>query len=260
MIGFFDSGVGGLSVWSAFQEEAPTLPLLYFADQEYCPYGEKSHDELIDRADKITAFLIAKGAKIIVVACNTATAAAIEFLRNKYTIPFVGMEPAIKTAALASSTKAVGVLATEGTFSGRLFNETKEKYAKGVNVIIQAGKGMVDLVENQLIGTPTSHKVLAGLLVEMITHNVDHIVLGCTHYPFLKNDIQEIVGSEVKLIDPAPAVVRQIKRIIKKENLVFDNNGKYQFYTSNPNVSMFQEQVIHLVHMAKNNRFITCTF
>ncbi|AZQ61302.1 glutamate racemase [Flammeovirga pectinis] len=258
MIGFFDSGVGGLSVWRAFQKEAPTIPLLYFADQEFCPYGEKSHDELIERADKIAEFLISKGAKIIVVACNTATAAAIEFLRNKYPIPFVGMEPAIKTAALASTSKAVGVLATEGTFSGRLFNETKEKYAKGVNVIIQAGKGMVDLVENQLIGTSAAHKVLKNLLVEMIAQDVDHIVLGCTHYPFLKNDIQEIVGTEVTLIDPAPAVVRQIKRIIDKENLVFDNNEKYQFYTTNNNVSVFQQQVIQLVPITKNNTFNTC--
>lgn len=252
MIAFFDSGLGGLSVWRQLYNDLPHQSLLYFADQKYIPYGSKSKEELIDRAVKITDFLIEKGATIIVVACNTATAAVISFLRENYTIPFVGMEPAIKPAAIASTTKSIGVLATEGTFSGDLFKQTKEKYTKGVKVLIQPGKGMVELVENGLCGTDSAVEILKPLVAPMLEENVDQIVLGCTHYPFLKNDLQKLVGPKVTLIDPAPAVVKQIKRIIGD----FDNAEKevaYYFYTSAESTQSLAEGVQTLVHPINNS-------
>ncbi|NME68534.1 glutamate racemase [Flammeovirga aprica] len=238
MIAFFDSGLGGLSVWNTFYEQMPEQSMLYFADQKYIPYGSKTKEALIERAYKITDFLISKGATIIVVACNTATAAVIKSLREKYDIPFVGMEPAIKPAALASKTKSIGVLATEGTFSGELFKQTKEKFTKGINVIVQPGYGMVELVEEGMMGTENAIAVLKPLVVPMLQEKVDQIVLGCTHYPFLKEDIQKIVGVEVNLIDPAPAVVKQIKRVMSAP--LAEAEPKYHFFTSNDSITNFQ--------------------
>ncbi|MBD0401020.1 glutamate racemase [Flammeovirga sp. EKP202] len=245
MIAFFDSGLGGLSVWKTYYQQVPQQSMLYFADQKYIPYGSKTKEELIDRAIKITDFLISKGATIIVVACNTATAAVIKPLREKYSIPFVGMEPAIKPAAISSQTKSIGVLATEGTFSGELFQQTKEKFTKGINVIVQPGYGMVELVEEGLMRTPKAKELLEPLVHPMLKENVDHIVLGCTHYPFLKDDLQEIVGEKVQLIDPSPAVVKQINRLLPDPLL--NKEAKYQFYTSSPNVVSFQAGVEKLI-------------
>ncbi|WP_044205432.1 glutamate racemase [Flammeovirga sp. OC4] len=250
MIAFFDSGLGGLSVWKTYYQQVPEQSMLYFADQKYIPYGSKTKEELLDRAIKITDFLISKGATIIVVACNTATAAVIKLLREKYAIPFVGMEPAIKPAAMSSKTKTIGVLATEGTFSGELFQQTKEKFTKGVNVIIQPGYGMVELVEEGLMRTPKAKELLMPLVHPMLKENVDHIVLGCTHYPFLKEDIQEIVGKNVELIDPSPAVVKQIIRLMPE--LVLDKAAKYQFYTSSSDLKSFQNGVEKLIGQNTN--------
>ncbi|KXX69945.1 glutamate racemase [Flammeovirga sp. SJP92] len=245
MIAFFDSGLGGLSVWKTFQAQYPNYTTLYYADQQYIPYGSKTKEELIERAVKITDFFIENGASIIVVACNTATAAVIKSLRAQYNIPFVGMEPAVKPAALSSKTKAIGVLATEGTFSGELFKQTKEKFTKGVNVIVQPGYGMVELVEEGAAGTSKSLDVLTPLVTPMINENVDQIVLGCTHYPFLKEDIQKIVGEKVNLIDPAPAVVKQIKRLMP--NVTNEEKVIHQFFTSSPDLVSFKAGVEKLI-------------
>ncbi|WP_281613710.1 glutamate racemase [Flammeovirga sp. SubArs3] len=255
MIGLFDSGYGGLSVFRVLKETLPDTPLIYYADHEHCPYGQKSKEYLINRAEKITEVLIEQGAEIIVVACNTATAAAIDHLRNSYDIPFVGMEPAIKPAALSSITKAVGVLATEGTFSGKLFNETKEKYAKDIKVVIQPGTGLVELVEAHKMHTYKSWQVLYPLLKKMKEENVDQIVLGCTHYPFLFEDIQKLAGEHVTLIDPAPAVAKQVVRI-KETILDFPKKGKaqfYQFITSHADVKNFRASVLKLVDVNGDN-------
>lgn len=259
MVAFFDSGLGGLSVLKAFYDKMPEQPILYFADQEYIPYGSKSKAFLIERAIKITEFLIDKGATIIVVACNTATAAVIQFLRDNYTIPFVGMEPAIKPAALASVSKTIGVLATEGTFSGDLFLNTKEKYTKGVNVIIQPGFGMVELVEEGLMGTERAQEVLKPLITPMQREQVDQIVLGCTHYPFLKEDIQQIVGEEVTLIDPASAVVNQIKRQMKSISIT-DKKKQNLFYTSLPTTRSLEKGVETLIGTIVNAHYYNVLF
>ncbi|MFH2141423.1 MAG: glutamate racemase [Bacteroidota bacterium] len=218
-IGVFDSGVGGLSVWKEIVELLPNESIIYYADSGNCPYGTKSREEIIKLSEKIVEFLIKKSCKLIVVACNTATAAAIDYLRLNYSIPFVGMEPAIKPAAIQSKTGNIGVLATENTFKGRLFNETSRKYANDKNLYIQIGYGLVDIVENGKINTKDSYSILEKYIQPMLDKNVDQIVLGCTHYPFLMEQIKEIVGTKSGIINPAPAVARQVENILDKQQI-----------------------------------------
>ncbi|ANQ49360.1 glutamate racemase [Flammeovirga sp. MY04] len=253
MIGIFDSGYGGLSVQKAVMQLMPTTSIVYFADHQYCPYGRKSKEELIERAFFIVDALIEQGAQLIIVACNTATAAAIDTLREKYDIPFVGMEPAIKPAALASTSKKVGVLATEGTFSGKLFKQTKEKFAQGVEVIIQEGVGLVELVEKGLMGTYKAHQVLYPIIAKMKAHRVDHLVLGCTHYPFLKDDIQKMLGDKVRLIDPSPAVAQQAQRLYQKDESKPEIKKYYRFITSGLKVKEYRRNILQLLQLDEEN-------
>ena len=194
MIEVFDSGVGGLSVWRELYKVMPQEEYLYVSDSGYCPYGPKSREEVIERAVAITGFLISNGAEIIVVACNTATAAAINWLRSHYTIPFVGMEPAVKPAALNTRTGAIGVLATKGTFKGELYLRTLHKFASNAKVLEQVGEGLVELVESGETDTPQARELIGKYIKPMLEQNADHIVLGCTHYPFLENVIREFAG------------------------------------------------------------------
>ena len=220
-VGIFDSGVGGLSVWRELVKLLPNENFLYVSDNAYCPYGRKSVEEITDRAFKITDFFIERGVKIVVVACNTATAAAIDSLRLKYpNIPFVGMEPAVKPAALHSETGIIGVLATNGTFKGRLYNRTLERFATDVKVIEQTGDGLVEIVESGDFNSDYSHKLLEKYIVPMLDNGVDHIVLGCTHYPFLAKQIKEITGNKVKIVDPSPAVALHTMNILTDYNIL----------------------------------------
>ena len=235
-IGVFDSGVGGLSVWRELVKFLPDEDIIYVADSANCPYGNKSQKEVIELSNRIALFLLEKGCKLIVVACNTATAAAIDYLRKHYSIPFVGMEPAVKPAALSSKTRAVGILATAGTFKGHLFNETKERFASDVKVIEQVGEGLVDAVENGTADSPETKRLLQSYIQPMLDANVDHIVLGCTHYPFLIPQIKEIAKDRIVIIDPAPAVAKHVKHLLEENGL----GGKtkdfisptYSFYTT----------------------------
>ncbi len=234
-IGVFDSGVGGLSVWRELVKLMPNEDVIYVADSANCPYGNKSQDEVIALSDRIVSFLLAKGCKLIVVACNTATAAAIDYLRAHYSIPFVGMEPAVKPAALSSKTGAVGILATAGTFKGRLFNETKERFASDVKVIEQVGEGLVDAVENGTTDSAETKQLLQSYIQPMLDANVDHLVLGCTHYPFLIPQIKEIAKDRIVILDPAPAVAKHTKHLLEENEL--DNKDKektpfYSFYST----------------------------
>lgn len=214
MIGIFDSGVGGLTVFKELVTLLPHQHYIYFADNANCPYGTKSHDEIILLSDRIAKFLINKGANIIVVACNTATAAAIDYLRANYNIPFVGMEPAIKPAALGTKTNSIGVLATAGTFNGKLYRETSQKFAAHVKVNYQVGEGLVELVEQGKANTPEAKVLLMNYIQPMLNENIDHLVLGCTHYPFFIPVLKEILPSHITVIDPAPAVALQTKRVL----------------------------------------------
>ena len=233
-IGIFDSGIGGVSVWKELITALPNEHVIYYADSANCPYGPKKKDNIIKLASNVVDFLIEKKCKIIIVACNTATAAAIEFLRSKYPLPFIGMEPAVKPAALDSKTKSIAILATEGTFNGRLYNDTSRKYAKDVVLNVMVGEKLVEIVENGLINNLASKKYLADVLTPLIGKNIDRLVLGCTHYPFLMDSLKEILPENIKIIDPAPAVVKQAKKILGQFNLLNEEKIKpyYQFYST----------------------------
>jgi len=213
-IGVFDSGVGGLTVLAELVRMLPNFSYLYFADAAFCPYGSKSNEQILQRARIATDFLLAKGCQLVVVACNTATAAAISSLRNSYSIPFVGMEPAIKPAAQTTKTKIIGVLATAGTFNGKLYQETVQRYAQGVEIIYRVGDGLVELVEKAKHKSPAARELLMKYIEPMISANADHIVLGCTHYPFFIHILNEIVPPNISIVDPAPAVALQTQRIV----------------------------------------------
>lgn len=240
-IGVFDSGTGGLSVLKELLKDLPNEKFIYFADSANCPYGSKSHSEIIRLSSEIVNFLMSKNCKIIVVACNTATAAAIDWLRGNYKLPFIGMEPAIKPAALNSKTKSIGVLATAGTFKGRLYIETSRKYASDVNVCYQVGEGLVELVEKGQYNSPEAEKLLLKYIQPMLDCNIDQLVLGCTHYPFFKPLLKTILPDNVEIIDPAPAVSKQAVRILAESGLVNKDIGKdlpLEFYSSSSTITL----------------------
>ena len=213
-IGIFDSGVGGLSVWKEILKLMPDAHFLYVSDGAYCPYGPRPAEEVIERARAITKFLINRGSDIIVVACNTATAAAIDTLRREFDIPFIGMEPAVKPAILNSKSGVVGVLATKGTFGGRLYSNTLHKYALGAKVLEQIGDGLVELVERGEYKGDNVNILLHKYIDPMVKEGADHIVLGCTHYPFLIKEIEKITGERIAIVDPAPAVAKHLLELI----------------------------------------------
>lgn len=233
-IGIFDSGLGGLSVWKEIAKQLPHESLLYYADSAHCPYGPRSAEEIIELTSRITAYLLEHDCKLIVVACNTATAAAIQHLRQQYQVPFVGMEPAVKPAALHTRSRHIAVLATAGTFKGKLYRETMQRYADGVQVHIQVGKGLVELVEQGKLYSDETRQLLHTYLDPMLEVGIDQLVLGCTHYPFLRPLIEEIVGVEVAVIDPAPAVAKQVQRILAESDLQADSTAvpRYRFATN----------------------------
>ena len=218
-VGIFDSGLGGLTVWRELRRQLPNEDLLYFADSRNCPYGPKPPETIQKLACHIVDGMMEAGCKMVVVACNTATAAAIDMLRQNYSIPFVGMEPAIKQAALNTKTGKVGVLATKGTFNGRLYKETSRKYANNIEVVVQIGTGLVELVEANEYETDKARVLLKKYVEPMVERGVDQIVLGCTHYPFFKPQIEQMVGSGIAVIDPAPAVAKHAADVLAEHGL-----------------------------------------
>ncbi|MDP3312026.1 glutamate racemase [Lutibacter sp.] len=233
-IGFFDSGIGGTSIWKEVIKILPNENTIYLADSINAPYGEKSNDEIIALSVKNTEFLISKGCKLIVVACNTATTNSIDFLRKNYTIPFIGIEPAIKPAALFSKTGAIGILATKGTLTSKLFEKTTYEYTKNITTIKQDGEGLVALIENGKLGSKELDKLLTIYLKPMLQFNIDHLVLGCTHYPYLIPQIKKIIGNNITIIDSGEAVARQTKTVLEKFNLCSNSltTGNHQLYSN----------------------------
>jgi glutamate racemase len=234
-IGIFDSGVGGLSVLKAVHKELPHENLIYLADQAHVPYGSRSLDDVRNLSEAVTRFLLDQGAKVIVVACNTASAASLRFLRNKYsTIPFVGMEPAVKPAAETTHTGKVGVLATPATFQGELYTSVVERFAKGVELYQHTCPGLVSQIEAGRLNTGKTKRILKVALQPMLSAGIDTVVLGCTHYPFVMPLIQKLVGKEVRVIDPAPAIARQVQRVILKQELLNEQNeiGTIEYFTT----------------------------
>lgn len=235
MIGIFDSGVGGLSVLRAVHELLPAESLIYVADQAHVPYGSRSLNEVRAFSESITRYLLDQGAKLVVVACNAASAAALHYLRNVFPdIPFVGMEPAVKPAAEHTHSGVVGVLATPATFQGELYASVLERFANGVTVLQDTCPGLVMAVEAGEVDTPKVHGILDRALIPMLEQGIDTIVLGCTHYPFVIPTIEEIAGPSVRVIDPAPAVARQVEHLLKMRQLenLHPPGGEARFLTT----------------------------
>lgn len=219
-IGVFDSGVGGVSVLQAIRRRLPLENLIYLADQAHVPYGPRSLEEVRAYSEKITDYLLSQGAKIIVVACNTASAAALQYLRSNFrAVPFVGMEPAVKPAAESTQSGMVGVLATPATFQGVLYASVVERFANDVTVLQHTCPGLVSQIEDGHLGTDETRSILEDALFPMIDSGIDTVVLGCTHYPFVIPVIQDIVGARVRVIDPAPAIARQVERVLDRYEL-----------------------------------------
>ena len=214
VVGIFDSGSGGLSVLREIRKVLPSGNFIYYADNANCPYGEKSEAFIRDRARAITKLLMARGAQVIVVACNTATGAAIATLRSEFDIPFIGMEPAVKPAALGTRSGVIGVLATAGTLKASKYLNTKGLYQDNVRIEEHVGEGFVQLVERGELDGPEVERVVRASLQPLLDAGADTIVLGCTHYPFLRPVIQRLAGPDVRVIDPAPAVAQQLLRIL----------------------------------------------
>ena len=219
-IGIFDSGSGGLSVYREIVKLLPQERYVYFSDNAHCPYGEKTAAYIQERGRIITEILLGLGADIIVVACNTATAAAIATLRAEYpAIPFIGMEPAVKPAALGTETGVIGVLATAGTLKGSKYLNTRGRFEDDVRIVEHVGEGFVELVENGILDGPEAYETVRASLQPLLDAGADRIVLGCTHYPFLRPVIEAIAGPGVQVIDPAPAVARQTVRVLAERGI-----------------------------------------
>jgi glutamate racemase len=247
IIGVYDSGAGGLTVLKELVRILPAQSFIYFADTANCPYGPRGKDEIIKISTQITNFLISKGSRLIVVACNTATASAIDHLRANYKIPFVGMEPAVKPAAIATKTKAIGVLATEGTFHGRLYKETTAKYAKSINVIYEVGNGLVELVEQGKSNSKEAKTLLKKYIRPMLNENIDHLVLGCTHYPFFIPVLKEILPKSVSIINPAPAVAKQAQKVLFDLNSIpCSNNEPFIHFYSSGSIEVLKKLIIEI--------------
>lgn len=223
VIGIMDSGVGGLSVFREIRKALPGEHYIYYSDNAHCPYGEKSQEYIRERLDTITRFFLSKGAEVMVLACNTATAAGVEYLRETYPIPFIGMEPAVKPAALGTETGVIGVLATAGTLKGGKYLNTKGRFSGQVRVVEHVGKGFVEFVESGILDGPKAESVVRTSLEPLLREGADRIVLGCTHYPFLLQTLQkvseELGYSRVQFIDPAPAIAQRLVQVMKEKGI-----------------------------------------
>ncbi len=218
-IGIYDSGVGGLSVWRAIRHRLPNESLLYLGDGKHCPYGLRSTVEIQTLAQRAVEELLGRGAKMIVVACNTATNAAIEMLRAKYpNIPIVGMEPAVKPACLNTKTGVVGVLATQSSIEGDMFQRTASKYGDNIEIVARFGRGFVELVEQNMEGSQQAEDVVREVVEELTQRGADQIVLGCTHYPFL-SDVISRIAPHAEIVEPSKAVARQVEKRLEEFGL-----------------------------------------
>lgn len=256
-IGVFDSGIGGTSIWTEIVTRLPYENTIYLADSKNAPYGDRSKKEIIALSSKNTERLINLGAKIIVVACNTATANAIDYLRSTYDIPFIGIEPAIKPAALQSQSKTIGILATKGTLNSNLFHNTMEKYAQNVTVIEVIGEGLVPLIEKGKLDDHALKKLLKSYIEPMINAGIDYLVLGCSHYPYLIPLLREILPKKVQIIDSGLAVAKQTEAVLSTNKTLKNNQkGIHRLY-SNKDVLILESFVSRFRESALNSNQIT---
>ncbi|MFW5692032.1 MAG: glutamate racemase [Chloroflexota bacterium] len=245
-IGVLDSGVGGLSVLREIHRLLPDYPTLYFADQLHVPYGPRSNEELLTFVDAITRFLLARGARVVVLACHAASAAALYTLRQRYpAVPFVGIEPAVKPAVTRSREQRVGVLTTWATAEGSLYRRVLERFAGGAQVITQVAPELVDLVERGTANTPEGQRLIMEIVQPLMAAGADEIVLACTHFPFLMESIRRAAGPDVELVDPGPAVARQVARVLPADVQPAAQPPRY-FTSGDP--GRFREQIRRLIH------------
>lgn len=239
-IGLFDSGIGGTSIWRAIHDLLPYENTLFLGDSINAPYGQKTRDEIIQLSRKNVEWLLNHNAKLIIVACNTATTNAITELRNEYNVPFIGIEPAIKPAALQTKTGVIGVLATQGTLQSIKYTEAQIQYPH-VQFINQIGYGIVQLIEEGGLFTTEMESLLKSYVTPMITLNIDYLVLGCTHYPYLQPILQKILPTNVKIIDSGKAVALRTLKILQEHHLLKteQTTGYSKFYT-NKNTEILQ--------------------
>ena len=232
-IGLFDSGIGGTSIWKEIHKLLPFEDTIYLADSFNAPYGLKSQEEIIQLSKKNTEFLLNNNCKIIVVACNTATTNAIKVLRSTYDVPFIGIEPAIKPAANNTQTHTIGILATKGTLNSDLFNKTASSLVN-VKIVEQIGHGLVQLIENGDIESSEMNELLKSYLIPMVEKNIDYLVLGCSHYPYLIPQIEKLIPKNIKIIDSGEAVANQTKNVLFNNNLlnIDHKNVSNVFYTN----------------------------
>lgn len=240
-IGIFDSGIGGTSIWKEIQKLLPNENTIYLADSKNAPYGAKSKEEILELSIKNTELLLQKKCKLIVVACNTATTNAIDYLRANYKVPFIGIEPAIKPAALRTKTKKIGILATKGTLSSSLFHSTSKMFADGITVLEQEGTGLVELIEAGEINSKTTTELLKRYIDPMLAEDIDCLVLGCTHYPYLIPVLRKLLSQRITIIDSGEAVARQTNAILIKNHLLAEegSSSNYMFF-SNSNVEVLK--------------------
>ena len=265
MIGVFDSGVGGLSVLREIHKQIPNQPTIYFADQKNVPYGPRSAKEVQAFSHSVCDYLVSRGAKVIVVACNTATAAAINWLRETYPaeISFVGMEPAIKPAATITKTGRIGVMATAGTFKSQRYAALMTRFAKDVQLFENSCVGLVEQIESGDLDSADTYELLTSFINPMLEEGIDALILGCTHYPFVLPAIKSIVGDSVTVIDPAPAVARQTARLIQSDKNDAANRPVVREYSTSGNFIEFISSVNRLQNISENktkvgqNRFIS---
>lgn len=247
-IGIFDSGIGGTSIFKEIHALLPNENCIYLADSINAPYGNKSKEDIIKLSIKNTEYLINKGCKIIVIACNTATTNAIDYLRANYNIPFIGIEPAIKPAALNTQTKAIGILATKGTLSSQLFHETTDLYSEGIKIIEQEGDGIVQLIESGELNSIGMKSLLEIYLKPMLDQNIDYLVLGCTHYPYLMPVLSKMLPGHIKIIDSGRAVANQTKVVLASLDLLNSSS-------ENLKIELFSNSDITVLNTILDHKF-----
>lgn len=255
-IGIFDSGVGGLSVWREVARQLPHENTVYFADQAHVPYGPRGEAQIRTFAEAISHFLIARHCKALVVACNTASAAALKHLREAFPrTPTLGMEPAVKPAAASTRSRVVGIMATPATFQGRLFQATAGRYASGIRLVNQVCDGLAEQVEAGRLDDAETDRMLHRFLRPMLEAGADTVVLACTHYPFVLEAIRRIVGHDVTVIDPAPAIARHLGNVLADHGLTAETGapGNHVFYTTGDPAS-FAHAIERLVGISASVR------
>jgi glutamate racemase len=232
-IGMFDSGVGGLSVLKELRQLIPDEDILYFADQGHVPYGPRPLEEIQSFVRGITQFFLSRDVKLIVIPCNAASAAGLKYIRGLYPdIPFVGMEPAIKPAAAQTRNGIIGVITTKATYQGELFASVMERFAKDKNVVTQVCPDFVLLVEAGKVEGSEVRQTAEQYLQPLLDQGIDQLVIGCTHFPFLMSTLQSVLGPDVNIVDPGPAIARQSVRMIENLKNDFEHQGTLSFYTS----------------------------